>query len=79
MSRRDRRRLVAELKKQPVSPLTAIHEAGHAVARYVVADEMGIPQENVHRPYHHGAAHFFDTRWGDLGIAGGHLRPALFT
>jgi hypothetical protein len=45
MSRRDRRRLAAGMKKQPINPLTAVHEAGHAVARYIVANEMGIPQE----------------------------------
>jgi hypothetical protein len=46
MKRAERRRLERDLKREPIHLSTAIHEAGHAVARYLTASEMGIDPDN---------------------------------
>jgi hypothetical protein len=41
MFRRARRAAASEVRKAQLDPITAIHEAGHAVARYLTAADMG--------------------------------------
>ncbi len=41
MNRHERRAAKARLKKKPLDKVTAIHEAGHAVARILTASELG--------------------------------------
>jgi len=43
MNRRERRRLNSLVRHVKCDKVTAVHEAGHAVGRYLTADDMGIP------------------------------------
>jgi hypothetical protein len=45
MNRRERRIAASHVRKAELDPIIAIHEAGHAVARYLTAAEMGFPVE----------------------------------
>jgi hypothetical protein len=45
MNRRERRTAVSHVRKAQLDPIIAIHEAGHAVARYITAADMGIAVE----------------------------------
>ena len=45
MNRQQRRAARAKAKNATVDPVVAIHEAGHAVARYLTAEMMGLSKE----------------------------------
>ncbi len=48
MNRHERRAAKAKARNalvEPVDPVVAFHEAGHAVARYLTAEMMGVPPE----------------------------------
>ncbi len=47
MNRRERRAARSKAKHRGIDPITALHEAGHAVGRYLVAPDMGIPEEKM--------------------------------
>ncbi len=42
MNRQQRRAARAKAKNATVDPVVAIHEAGHALARYLTAEMMGV-------------------------------------
>ena len=45
--RRKRRASRAKAGRHPIDPVTALHEAGHAVGRYLTALEMGLSEDEV--------------------------------
>ncbi len=47
MNRRERRAARAKTRHQGIDPITALHEAGHAVGRYLVAPDMGLPEDEM--------------------------------
>ena len=47
MNRQQRRAAKAAAKHRSVDTVTAIHEAGHAVGRYLTAAEMGYPEDEA--------------------------------
>ncbi len=47
MNRRERRAAKAKAKHRGIDPITALHEAGHAVGRYLIAPDMGIPEDKI--------------------------------
>ena len=46
MNRRERRVAASKSKRKPIDRIIAVHEAGHAVAKYLTADDMGLSQDN---------------------------------
>ena len=46
MNRHQRREAKAKAKNATVDPLVAVHEAGHALARYLTAEMMGCSEEH---------------------------------
>ena len=49
MNRQQRRAAKAKAKNATVDPVVAVHEAGHALARYLTAEMMGLSkEESVH-------------------------------
>ncbi len=47
MNRRDRRAARAKVRHHHIDLVTALHEAGHAVGRYLTAPDMGFPEDEV--------------------------------
>ncbi len=47
MNRRERRAAKAKAKHRGIDPITALHEAGHAVRRDLTAPDMGIPEDKI--------------------------------
>jgi hypothetical protein len=47
MNRHERRAARAIARATKLEPVTAIHEAGHAVGRYLTADEIGYPADEA--------------------------------
>ena len=47
MNRRERRARAAAAKKAIVDPVVAAHEAGHAIARFLTASMMGLPEDKA--------------------------------
>lgn len=47
MNRRERRATGAHKKTAKLDPIIAIHEAGHAIARILAADQLGLPPAEV--------------------------------
>ncbi len=47
MNRRERRAARAKARHPGIDPITALHEAGHAVGRYLTAPDMGFPEDEI--------------------------------
>ncbi len=47
MNRRDRRAARVKVRHHHIDLVTALHEAGHAVGRYLTAPDMGFPEDEV--------------------------------
>lgn len=47
MNRRERRAAKAKARHHRIDPITAGHEAGHAVGRYLIAPDMGFPEDEI--------------------------------
>ena len=47
VNRRERRAARAKARHHGIDPITALHEAGHAVGRYLVAPDMGFPEDEI--------------------------------
>ena len=47
MNRRERRAAKVKAKHRGIDPITAFHEAGHAVGRFLTAPDMGFPEDEV--------------------------------
>ena len=47
VNRRERRAARAKARHHGIDPITALHEAGHAVGRYLTAPDMGFPEDEM--------------------------------
>ena len=47
MNRRERRAARAKARRHGIDPITAFHEAGHAVGRYLTAPDMGFSEDEI--------------------------------
>ncbi len=47
VNRRERRAARAKARHHDIDPITALHEAGHAVGRYLVAPDMGFTEDEI--------------------------------